>query len=333
MSRVTIKDIANEVGVSHPTVSKALANLPGVKKETRKKILETARRMNYVPNVAAQRLAKRKSRSIGFIWNSMENLFLYHLCNRLQKEAEKKNIDLLITMSDPTDAINDLYNHCVDYIFAFGSFKGVTERKLKDYRKSGCGLMLVGGKETSAIDNLVIDRFAGIYNTVLYLYECGHRNIAFFGRGGGKKSGFIAASQQLNIYNEENVIFVESDYYQDYQEYEEELISKFSKLWNSDNPPTALVLDSQNLAMGFLNVFIKLKISIPEDLSLITYDDIPEYFMYPVRLTTVSPSFSEMADIIINRFEDYYKGNTEKNASYTVVPQLVIRDSVKKING
>ena len=332
MSGVTIKDIANEVGVSHPTVSKALAGMPGVNKETRKKILETARRMNYVPNVAAQRLAKRKSRSIGFIWNSQENLFLYHLCNQLQKEAERKNIDLLITMSEPSKAVEDLYSHCVDYIFTFGNFSGVSEEKISEYKKNGCGFMIVGGREISGIDNLVIDRTKGIYNTIEYLYNCGHKNIAFFGKETEKKYAFVSAVKEYGIFSENNVVYVENDYYKDYKKYEEELLCKFSKLYNSADAPTALLLDSQNLAMGFLNVFSKLKISIPDDLSLITYDDIPEYFMYPVKLTTVSPSFLKMAEIIINKFEEHYGGNENKNSTCKVVPELTLRDSVKKIN-
>ena len=79
MANVTIKDIAIAAGVSHPTVSKALNNAPGVSDETRRKILKLAAQMNYTPNMAAKRLANKGNRSIGFIWPKAEGIFFYHL--------------------------------------------------------------------------------------------------------------------------------------------------------------------------------------------------------------------------------------------------------------
>jgi len=329
--RVTIKDIANEVGVSHPTVSKALANLPGVNEETRKRILEVAKKLNYVPNVAAQRLAKRKSRSIGFIWNSNENLFLYHLCNKLQAEAKKRNIDVLITMSEPSEAITNLYNHCVDFVFCWGKKTNGIENKIREYVKNGCHFIFVDRNELSCADSVCIDRFTGIYESVCYLHSMGHRNLLFVGKESDKKKGFESAVKELEIKDKCYSFDIESDYYLDYHEYEKELTIKFFRVWDCVNRPTAIILDSQNLAMGFLNVFKKLNISIPEDLSLITYDDIPEYSVYPVALTTISPSVSEIARKVVERFEDYYSGKNSEQISLKIVPELKIRDSVKRI--
>ena len=100
MANVTIKDIAIAAGVSHPTVSKALNNAPGVSDETRRRILKLAAQMNYVPNMAARRLANKGNRSIGFIWPKAEGIFFYHLVNALQEEAGARGIDVLVSMSD-----------------------------------------------------------------------------------------------------------------------------------------------------------------------------------------------------------------------------------------
>lgn len=331
MARVTIKDIAKEVGVSHPTVSKALADLPGININTKRRIMEAAERMNYVPNVAAQRLAKRKSRSIGFVWNNSENLFLYHLCTKIQKKAEENNIDLLITMSEDSRSINNLYNHCVDFIFCWNSGElDISPKRLKELRKSGCGFMFLGGNKNGFSDNLIIDREQGVRNVVNYFIENGHRRIAFFGIESEKKTGFINSIREFGLASEQNpVVMIESSYYKNFKEYENELYEKFSVLKNSEYPPTALFLDSQNLTMGFLNVFKKLNISVPEDLSLITYDDIPEFRMYPVELTTLSPSLDEISSIIINRFEEYYNDKAGENINIHIIPEIIKRESVK----
>ena len=110
MPNVTIKDIAQAAGVTHPTVSKALNNAPGVRAETRQRILELAEQMNYIPNVAAKRLAKQKNRSLGFIWPQIEGLFFYHLCSDLQREAVRRDIDVVVSMSEPSKALRTFTN-------------------------------------------------------------------------------------------------------------------------------------------------------------------------------------------------------------------------------
>lgn len=335
MTHATIKDIAKEVGVSHPTVSKALNQMPGVSEETREKIFAAAKKLNYVPNSAAKRLAKQKNRSIGFIWPADKGLFLYHLCTKLQEEAKKRNIDVLISLSEPAEALKNFQNHFIDFVFSWFLPEWRPDEKfLHEFKLYQGELMLVGGGKLNGTHQLVIERAKGISNAVNYLARRGHKKVAFFGLDSEKKTGYLSGMLENKMeYHDNYLSLVEKDYYADRSGYEAELKEKLSALWFSQNRPTALILDSQNLAIGFLNVFRKLHISIPEDLSVITYDDIPEYSMYPVGLTTCSPSCAEMVDFILQTFEAWYSGDGQgKLADKTLVPQLTVRESVKLIN-
>ena len=97
--------------VSHPTVSKALNNAPGVSDETRRKILKLAAQMNYTPNMAAKRLANKGNRSIGFIWPKAEGIFFYHLANALQEEAGARGIDVVAVSYTHLDVYKRQYLH------------------------------------------------------------------------------------------------------------------------------------------------------------------------------------------------------------------------------
>lgn len=329
MGNVTIKDIALAAKVSHPTVSKALNGAPGVNPQTRERILALAKQMNYVPNTAAQRLSNKKNRSIGFIWPNLEGLFFYDLCNTLQKEARTRDIDVLISMAEPAKALRTFDEHFIDFILCW-FFAGWTPtstfiQQRENYRGE---LTILGGGSLENANQVSINREQGILNAMRYLAELGHKKVAFIGMESDKSNGYLKGLLQYGMeYHEEYLITASSFIYND-REYNANYSQRFEKIWNSKSRPTALILDSQGTAFSMLAPLNQLGISIPKDLSVICYDDIPELSIYQVALTTCGPSSKDLIAASLDIYEQYFENDCLPEKRIEVVnPQLVIRDS------
>lgn len=333
MPNVTIKDIAQAAGVTHPTVSKALNNAPGVRAETRQRILKLAEQMNYIPNVAAKRLVKQKNRSLGFIWPQIEGLFFYHLCSDLQREAVRRDIDVVVSMSEPSKALRIFHEHFIDLTLAWffpqwaPDVDFIKERALYEGE-----MMIIGGGRMEQAHQIAIDRAKGVYDAVQYLHKIGHRRVAYIGEPGQKSDGFIRGLLDAGMeHHKSRLILADTDYYyQGAAVNRAEITEKFTRLWQSGQRPTALILDSQNTAFSLINCLHELQISIPEELSIVSYDDIPELSIYQVPLTTCGPSIAEIVRTVLDFYEDFYQGRLpEQPFSKIIEPKLIIRDSTQ----
>lgn len=332
MPNVTIKDIALAAGVSHPTVSKALNNAPGVNPKTKERILELAKQMDYVPNFAAKRLVNKKNRSFGFIWPDVEGLFFYHLCTTLQKEALRRDIDVFVSMSDPAKALRNFDEHFIDFVLCWLFPQSVPTIDFIKEREAYKGEMTIVGGGTMENTNMVrIDRGKGVYDAVQYLAGIGHKRVAFVGEETDKSTGYIKGMLEAGMeYHTDYLISVVATYYHSIDASRKELSEKFTKLWCSDHRPTALILDSQDSAFVLINILRDLNIAVPDDLSIICYDDIPELSIYPVPLTTCSPSIPKIVDTVLNIYEDFYVGKSQRRKE-VILPELIIRESTKPV--
>ena len=332
MSNVTIKDIALAAGVTHPTVSKALNNAPGVRPETRQRILELARQMNYIPNMAAKRLANQKNRSLGFIWPQTEGLFFYHLCGSLQREAVRREINVVVSMSEPVQALRTFHEHFIDFTLAWffpdwlPGVDFIKERELYDG-----ALTIIGGGRMENAHLISIDRERGTRDAVRYLAEIGHQKVAYIGAKGSKSEGFIQGILETGLrYHPSRLITMDTQYYEGVNANRAEAAQKFARLWRGKHRPTALIIDSQDTAFALINCIHELGISIPEDLSVVSYDDIPELSIYQVPLTTCGPSIDDIVRTVLDVYEDYYQGRISgEPRCQTILPKLVIRDSAR----
>lgn len=333
MPNITIKDIAAAAGVSHPTVSKALNHAPGVSEETRQRILKIAEQLHYVPNAAARRLANHRNRSIGLIWPQVEGLFFYHLCTRLQQEASRRGIHVVISMSEPAAALRTFREHFIDFAIAWCFPNWTPQLEFVKERELYAGeVVLVGGGQMEHTASVLINREAALRKALSYLSGLGHRRIAYIGEKDVKYDAFLKGilDNQLD-YHPSRLITVESLYYASVSANYTELHQKFSALWTGTEQPTAVFLDSQDTAFGLLPVLYQLGIRIPQDLSIISYDDIPELSVYPAALTTCGPSIDMIISALLDLYEEYDHTPGQVLPSQTVEPILVERSSTAKI--
>lgn len=333
MAGVTIKDIAAAAGVSHPTVSKALNRAPGVSEKTRERILKIAQQMDYIPNMAARNLVNKKNRSIGLIWPDVEGLFYYHLCETLQKQANKRGINVFVSMSSSAYALRNFHEHFIDYVMCWNSPSWTPDEAFIREKELFRGqITVVGGGVTEGANLLPIDRSKGILKAVKYLADSGHRRIAFVGEETEKSIGYMRGVLDYSLeYHPSYMITSPNGFYYGSSK-RKEMEARFTQLWNAPQRPTALIMDSQGSAFAMINTLLNLDIRIPQDLSIITYDDIPEFSIYPVQLDTVSPSIHGIINLILDDYERFFsKGDVQSRTLATLVPELTIRQSTRKV--
>ncbi|MDF2722645.1 MAG: hypothetical protein K0Q59_2320 [Paenibacillus sp.] len=321
---VTIRDLAKLAGVTHSTVSKALNNEPGVSEETRKKIMKLANQLNYIPNLAAKRLAQGKTNTIGLIWPNWEGQFFYHLSASIQKEAAKRGYDVILTMADIAHGMKIFNQQFVDSIICWlwpawtPDFEFVREAE----RFSGSLLFMGGASRRQEGHSLLIDRRKGIYEAVSHLASLGHRRIAFLGSQQDKLAGFMQGIAEFRL-DYRPYYFIDST--------EPDNEKRIAELLKSEDKPTAIVSDSQYATFILMQMLRKCAVKVPDDLSVIVYDDIPEMGMFEVPMTSIGPSIRQLSERALQILTEPGKEGETKLVSEELEPNITIRESVRAI--
>ncbi|RTE10539.1 LacI family DNA-binding transcriptional regulator [Paenibacillus whitsoniae] len=323
--KVTIKDIARAAGVSHPTVSKALNGSPGVSQAVRQRILSIAEQMNYIPNQAARRLADKQTQTIGLLWPKSEALFFHHLSLQIQQEAARRGLDVMISLADPPRGLRAFNEHFVDRII-FWSPPGwqpdlafIQQKELFHGR-----MLLIGGGALKGTHRISVDRSGAIYEAVRYLAANGHRRITFIGDSHEKQLGFTKGIlEQRMEYHEHYVIAVKEG-----EPFPEQRVAA---LLDSLDKPTAFIVDNQSFAFGLLKLFRDRGLRMPDDYSLIVYDEIPEMQRLEIPVTTVGPPIGKLAALALSIIAGKEPQGQDDMADIEIKCELHVRKSTGRL--
>lgn len=337
---VTIKDVAALAGVSPSTVSRTCKNNPSISEETKERVRKAMAELGYEPNFQASNLASQNSRTIGIILPASakevyENSFyleaiqgISHYCNGRQymttivtgqDEAEILNAVRSMSRSGKVDGFIILYSKkedpVIDYLFNEGLLY-ILIGKATQYTN-----------QTIYIDN---DNLLAGREATEYLYQLGHRRIAYLGSDSSlmfsadRKAGYqlALASHQLPVRPEYRVEV------KNVSENNEEAIRGL--LMQKDRP-TAILVSDDILAVSLERVCLENHLAIPEDLSIISFNNSLFARLTSPQLTSIDIGAgqlgSEAASQIINHIE-----NPNLLATKIIVPHhLIERDSCCKI--
>ena len=337
---VTIKDVAALAGVSPSTVSRTCKNNPSISEETKVRVRKAMAELGYEPNFQASNLASQNSRTIGIILPASakevyENSFyleaiqgISHYCNGRQymttivtgqDEAEILNAVRSMSRSGKVDGFIILYSKkedpVIDYLFNEGLLY-ILIGKATQYTN-----------QTIYIDN---DNLLAGREAAEYLYQLGHRRIAYLGSDSSlmfsadRKAGYqlALASHQLPV-RPEYCVEVKN-----VSENNEEVIRGL--LMQKDRP-TAILVSDDILAVSLERVCLENHLAIPEDLSIISFNNSLFARLTSPQLTSIDIGAgqlgSEAASQIINHIE-----NPNLLATKIIVPHhLIERDSCCKI--
>ena len=337
---VTIKEIAKQADVSTATVSRVINNHSDVSDNTRKRIMKIMQKNNYKPNTVARSLSTRKSNQIGIFFTDHYNSGLHHPFFReviygLEKSLGKKGYDIVYFTNRHWGDSFSYLEKCKDRHVDGVALMGVPrdDPNLPKLLSSNIPVVFV---DIDVIDKnatyVISDNATGAKKAVNYLYELGHKKIGMLmGITTTKPTqdrflGYKEAMQDLNLsYKSEWVIdgnFSEKGGYK-----------ATKKLLKLDELPTAIFCQSDGMAIGAMRALEDEGYKIPEDFSIIGFDNIEASRYVKPALTTVAQNKREMgssvAQMLVNMID-----NRRKEVSPRVLPVKIIeRDSCLKING
>lgn len=333
--KVSIVDIAKKAGVSISTVSRVLngkAEEFRIGKKSQQKVRETASELNYVPNQFAANLKSGKSNTIALIIPSLSNPFFADIASEINAEVRNRGYITIIGDSDEDKEIENEELAQMEARNIEGLVIAPSGQHWKDIKKMydrGLPVVCIDRYfESLDIPYVSVDNFAGALMATNHLIEHGHRNIACIQgvqesvpnklRIQGFKQAMSAAG--LKSYS------ITGDEFSVQNGYKETKL-----LLQLKEPPTAIFTLSNTIAMGCMKAIKEEGLLIPDDISLITYDDHPylEYLATP--LTCIEQPIREICRIAIKHLFFMLTGKEIKQRQLLLKPELKYRRSVKRI--
>ncbi len=308
---INIFDIAKTAGVSKTTVSRVINNQPGVREDTRKKVLEAIEGLNYIPNQAARSLVSRKAGVIGVIYNEFNTSVYLELANLLEKYASGYSYNIVFCSS------NDDFNSKARYVqyFTGGAADGLIlfgsdtrDRELVQKIVSiNFPLVLIENHfDDLNINNIIIDNFSGAKKAVDYLINMGHKKIAHITgnlnhrAASDRMNGYIEALNSAGIrYNKDYVVFTDAG--------ENSGAAGVEKLVSLKEPPTALFTFNDLQGYESVQKAVELGVSVPRKLSVVGFDNIYQVLRFipsSLRLTSMKQPMEKIAEAAVKLIID-----------------------------
>lgn len=306
---ITIKDIARIAGVSHTTVSRALNNNPLIKPDTRERILRIASEMNYVPNYSAKNLVTRKSNTIGLFFSSIDqgttSSFLVDAIKGIHQVLDE---NYLLTVN----AIDSISN--LETIHP-GRFDGILIMSQSDsdngfiyhVARSGIPLVVLNRHlDDPSVTNVAAEDRKGVQEAVDYICGNGHRRIAII----EGRPGFKATSERKQGYLDSLIshgIPLNAAYFAQGDFSTESGYQAMVQLLSLADRPTAVLCCNDDMAIGAMNACYDHGITIPDELSMVGFDDIMFARYTNPSLTTIRKPVLEISQegtrLLLERME------------------------------
>ncbi|MRH41350.1 LacI family DNA-binding transcriptional regulator [Aquibacillus halophilus] len=321
---ITIKDIASIAGVSYSTVSKALNDSSLVKENTKRKIVKIAKDLGYEPNFAAQRLVSKNTKVIGLIWPTIERTVLATLVTKISNEMAKTPYSMILSVDPIQKSLDTFKKFQVDGVILFG------ENTLTEINPNSIPLISYGvsGKKNYHYPIIDANHMKAMDDAINYLYELGHRNIKYVGNISPtdplqmeKYQGFTKAMEKYNIsYTNEDILDTGGlDWYHGYH--------AVDKMLKSNHLPTAIVGGSYDISGGIIRSLKENNVHIPDEISVISYDNIPQMAHLEIPLTCIGVSVEELAEKIVHSAITLIETKKLDSEVTKMIPSLVERAS------
>ncbi|SFB17769.1 MULTISPECIES: catabolite control protein A [unclassified Bacillus (in: firmicutes)] len=318
---ITIYDVAREANVSMATVSRVVNGNPNVKPTTRKKVLEVIDRLGYRPNAVARGLASKKTTTVGVIIPDISSIFFAELARGIEDIATMYKYNIILSNSDQNmekemHLLNTMLGKQVDGIVFMGG--NITPELVAEFERSPVPIVLAGSiEESEKIPSVNIDFEKAVYDSVQDFVSRGHKQIAFVigplhePKNLEKKlKGYRSALEDAGIaYNEDLVI--EGDYTYDSG------LEAFEKIAEIENRPTAIVVGSDEMALGVVHGAQDKGFNVPEDFEVISSDNTRLSLMVRPQLTTIVQPLYDIGAVAMRLLTKYM--NKEKVSDNIVV--------------
>ena len=326
---ISIEDIALAASVSITTVSRVINKFPTVKEANRKSVEEAIKKFNFKPNLSAQRLASGSNNTIGLEIPRYEGIFYSFYAMEIFRSVgiacDTFKVDFLMHLTDGKSSINASAIGGVVFADVINNKKHV-----EDMLALGMPVVLMNYMSTDLEEasSVSVDNLKGAKTATEYLISLGHEKIAFV-------SGDLmtqAAQERMSGYRaslEKSGIAIQDEYILKGDYSRKSARAATERILELKQKPTAIFVSSDDMASEVVTVLMENGLKVPDDMSIIGFDDDPVCLYGPVSLTTMMQPLKEMAQMAVK--ELYLKMQDPDRAVNRIVlsPELIIRDSVR----
>lgn len=323
----TIKDVAVMAGVSHSTVSRAINHPELLSEETREKIFDCIQKLDYQPNPFGRGLQTSYSKTIALLVPSISNLAFANFTHGVQTALEEKNMQygLIIFSSDENKEkekfiCNSLRQHWVDGVIFVSSAGGTPPTQLLPEKMAK--VLVERSNNSQRIDSLLLDLDKGIYEACSHLFHLGHRRIAAII---GDATSITSRERLQAFYKAMSALglTVKEEYVEQGMWTSRGGWDAMVKLLTLKQPPTAVFAITDTMALGAMGAAGYLGLKVPEDVSMIGFNNEPGSAELNPPLTTLNASSLAMGkhatETLFARIQDPQRPVVEIKYAVTLI--------------
>ena len=337
IAKIRLIDIAEKLGISATAVSLAINNRPGVSQEIRDKVLKSCDELGYKisvqPNNNARIIKLYIYKKHGLVVS--DTPFFSELLEGIEQEAKKYGYNAMFAYFDEAKEPYSNFEAMINSQDASGVILLATEMHKDDLApllKSKNPFVILDAYFNGVQANTVlIDNLSGTYEVTEHLIKCGHKNIGhlksaiFINNFTERDIGYKTALAQNGIaFNKAYEFLVGSTLDSSYRD-------MLNLLEEKRSLPTAFVADNDIIAMGAMKAMQEKNIKIPEEVSIIGFDDMPNCELIIPNLTTVRVRKRNMGKLAVDQLIKQIECNEEGYIISRIGTEIVIRNSVKTI--
>jgi LacI family transcriptional regulator len=324
----TINDVAHAAGVSYQTVSRVINNHPSVRDTTRKRVQEAIRQLHYHPSNVARSLVTRRSGSLGVVSFGMLHYGPAQMFSHIENAARARGYSLNIssisslTQEELGRAIGSLRRQQVEGILVIAPLLGIETIAIKQHGQR-VPVVLVDAEPSAGQPFTSIDQFGGGQLGARHLLELGHRRIALILGPGQWNDAQLRLRGWLSALHEARL----------------EPLAQASGDWSAasgyratkellaQHPFTGLLVANDQMALGSLHALREAGLRVPQDISVVGFDNIPEAAYFDPPLSTIEQDFQGLGQKSLAQLVALIETPDLAPMVQVIPPKLVLRSS------
>lgn len=324
--QMNIEDVAKKAGVSVVTVSRVINGVTTVRKNNREKVLRAMDELKYQPNHAARVLASGKTRVIGLTIGSLNDTFLEGVVKAINAKLVDYGYVLALSVV-PIGTGNS-------FLFQKERVDGVillcpTEEAamVKQLEEKDIPYVLIDNQDEHDVVSIVVDNIKGGYEATKHLIDLGHEKIAHI----AGPSIYLSSRERVQGFKQALADANLKPYMIEHGDFRMDDGFRIVKEWiKNDTLPTAIFAADDFIALGAINALMESGLKVPEDVSIIGYDDQVFASQYVPTITTVKQPEQAMGEKGVDLLMKQIKKEAIEKRQFRLEPNVFIRDSTKQ---
>lgn len=328
---ITIKEVAQKSGVSISTVSRALSGGANVSEDIKRRVMNAASDLKYEPNMAAQMLKGAPLKALGLIMPNVSAVMFPSIVKGIEDEAFPNGYSLFICNTDERRDIEEQYidsftRRSIDGIIFMTAH--INNTRIVDLHKKGFPVIALNRHIPKVTDAVVMDNYWGGYKNADYLISKGIRKIAYLDGWNYLELYRQRIKAVRKRLSESGLEIPEKMYFKNLDALDDGYAAT-KELFESGQRPEAIIAASDLKAIGAIKALNELKMQIPKDISIISFDNIDISQWINPALTTMAQPFYKMGRQSCRRLLERIASKTPlKETTFAIKGDLIIRDSV-----